>query len=237
MLSSKSFLITTAILFFTSLSFSQECKVLTPSLSEKYEGECKKGVANGKGEAWGQKLHYKGDFKKGAATGKGSLFFEADSTYTGVVQDGLREGKGEMLYKVTNGGTVKDSIVKGYWSADVYRGNSYTTYKVNSSASFASYEISPSLGTGDVLTFEVSSTSGIPANGSGVYVTSLLVKCKDGEGWGKFISTYNTTNTSFTTVQITCFPAVIQGRLTNGNTFEIELYKAADWKIKFFINK
>jgi len=214
-------------------SFAQDCKVLTHAFSVKYVGECKKGLAHGAGEAWGDALRYAGEFKKGAVTGKGVIYFENGSTYTGVVQDGLREGKGEMLYHKAEG----DSIVKGYWSADVYRGDRYTTYKVNSSASFASYDISPSSASGDLLTFEITSTSGQPNTGSGIYVSNLLVKCNDGEGWGKVNSTYNSNNTSFTTVQITCFPAVIQGRLTNGNTFEIELYKAANWKIKFYINK
>jgi len=225
------------ILIFGCKSFSQECKVITPAFADKYEGECKKGLAQGLGEAWGNTTHYKGEFKKGAVTGKGTLYFKDDSTYTGAVQDGIREGKGEMLYKLANGTDVRDSIVQGYWSADVYRGKSYTTYKVNSSASFASYDISPSSGSGDLLTFEVTSTSGTPNTGNGIYVSSLVVKCNNGEGWGRLISSYDSNNTSFTTLQITCFPALIQGRLTNGNTFEMELYKAADWKIKFYINR
>jgi len=42
-----------ALFLFPSLLFAQECKVLVENLSDSYEGECKKGLANGHGKAEG----------------------------------------------------------------------------------------------------------------------------------------------------------------------------------------
>ena len=108
-----------------------DCAVLTAALSKKYEGECKKGQASGKGEAWGDSHHYTGEFKKGMPNGKGTYHFNADSLYTGNVQDGLREGKGEMTYKKS-----KNGVVQGYWSGDIYRGKSYRTFAMSGGSNF-----------------------------------------------------------------------------------------------------
>jgi hypothetical protein len=216
--------------------FSQECKVTTPLFNERYEGECKKEKAHGKGEAWG-KYHYKGEFNKGNVTGNGTLYFAPDSTYIGAVQDGLREGKGEMVYKIENkDGAKEDKLVKGYWSGDFYCGKTYRTYKLNN-ASFSSYDISPSSTSGNVLSFEVSSTTGIPSNGNGIYVASLNIKSADNNKVTKFISKFDSNNTSYTTIQISGFPALLEGKLTNGDAFELHLYKSANWKIHFYLNK
>jgi len=108
---------------------AEPCKVSFAPLSQRYDGECKKGQASGKGEAWGEH-HYIGEFKNGSPNGKGTYYYNDSESYTGNLQDGLREGKGQMTYKITDKqGVSKDSIVQGYWSGDIYRGKSYTTYK------------------------------------------------------------------------------------------------------------
>ena len=214
-----------------------DCAVLTAALSKKYEGECKKGQASGKGEAWGDSHHYTGEFKKGMPNGKGTYHFNADSLYTGNIQDGLREGKGEMTYKKSKNGVVHDSIVQGYWSGDIYRGKSYRTFAMSGGSNFSSYDISPSASSGDMLTFEIASTSGNPARGEGIYVSSLSAQYPGNKNFSKIISSYDSANTSFTNVQIGGFPAKIKGRLTDGTNFELELYKPANWKIRLFVNK
>jgi hypothetical protein len=223
------------------LSFAQkteDCKVTTTTLSKRYEGECKKGFANGKGEAWGEKDHYVGEFKKGSITGKGVYYYGEDMVYTGTLQEGIKEGKGEMLYKIkSKDGIVKDSLVQGYWSGDIFRGKTYTTYKLLNGSSFASYDISPSNSVGDIITIEVSSTSGIPATGNGIFVSSIDASYDSTKGFSKIVSTYASNNSSFTNIQIGGFPVKLRGRLTDGSNFELELYKAATWKVKFFINK
>lgn len=215
----------------------EPCKVNFTLLSKRYEGECKKGIASGKGEAWGEH-HYIGEFKNGMPNGKGTYHYNDNESYTGNMQDGLREGKGQMTYKIKDKeGTPKDSIVEGYWSGDIFRGKSYTTYQLSGGSSFSSYEISPSHSSGNQITFEISSTSGNPVRGSGIYVQSLVAYYDNKQGFSKIISTFDSNNTSFTNVQIGGFPAKIQGRLTDGTNFELELYKSANWKIRFYINK
>ena len=47
-----------------------DCKVLAETLAESYEGDCKKGLADGKGKAIGTDS-YEGGFKKGLPEGEG----------------------------------------------------------------------------------------------------------------------------------------------------------------------
>lgn len=107
-------------LFSYNILFSQnsECKVLLPRLSGSYDGDCKKGLAHGKGVAQGLD-RYEGEFKKGLPEGLG-LYRWADGTYyDGYWKEGLRDGAGRMVY-----GT--DSVRSGYWKADKYTGEKET---------------------------------------------------------------------------------------------------------------
>jgi hypothetical protein len=97
--------------------FSQ-CEVLLENLKGKYEGECDKGKAEGKGKATGEDI-YEGDFKKGLPDGIGKYEWKNKSYYVGKMKKGLRDGKGEMHYYTSSG---RDSIVDGYWKKDRYAG-------------------------------------------------------------------------------------------------------------------
>ena len=55
---------------FTYSQTEESCKVLISEISEKYEGDCKNGLAHGTGVAKGIDL-YEGRFKKGIPNGKG----------------------------------------------------------------------------------------------------------------------------------------------------------------------
>ena len=96
---------------------SHTCKVLLESIKGEYSGECKKGLAHGKGESKGI-FRYAGSFKYGLPNGKGILY-SGDNFFDGNFLDGLKEGKGEMHYIKPNNA---DSIIKGYWSGDEFRG-------------------------------------------------------------------------------------------------------------------
>ncbi len=102
-----------------AIDSTQACRVDMASLAGTYRGECKKGLANGKGEAIGIVHYYTGIFKNGLPNGKGIYHFHEDQYYTGNFQDGIKEGKGEMHYMRHN---LPDSVVKGYWSGDEFRG-------------------------------------------------------------------------------------------------------------------
>jgi hypothetical protein len=42
---------------------------------------------------------------------------------------------------------------------------------------------------------------------------------------------------SYATFELVSFPCKLFGTLSTNETFEVELYKAADWKIRLFKNK
>ena len=115
-------------LFFVGLIFAQDCKVLKESISGSYDGDCKKGLAHGKGTAKGVDI-YTGDFKKGLPHGKGIYTWEDGNVYKGDFKNGRMDGAGEMT--VTEGG-IKGIVKTGYWEEDNYLGKYKEAYKVHS---------------------------------------------------------------------------------------------------------
>ena len=111
---------------------SKLCQVEMDNLIGTYSGECKNGYANGKGEAKGID-RYAGLFRNGLPNGIGTYYYSDKIYYTGNFQDGVKEGKGEIHY-VRNG--MFDSLIKGFWSADEYRGKKYITYSFTNNSSF-----------------------------------------------------------------------------------------------------
>ena len=125
---------------FFSLSyagFSQdvECKVLLNGLDKTYNGECKKGLANGEGTASGKLGKYVGEFKKGFPSGGGKLEYSRGSYYEGEWSRGMRDGKGKYFFSA-------DSIIDGYWQRDVYLGKYEFPFKVISSRGLTRYKFS-----------------------------------------------------------------------------------------------
>lgn len=128
----KKFLLTIGVItlvFYSNLLFSQStnqkgnCKVLMPEISGKYEGGCKKGLANGLGKAIGKDT-YVGSFKKGLPNGIGIYTWtKTGAVYDGNWKKGFRKGKGK--YTITING--KDSITQGYWDKNKYIGKNKVT--------------------------------------------------------------------------------------------------------------
>lgn len=110
-----------SVLFFLSTTilsaYGQDCKVLKSEISLHYDGECKKGLAHGKGEATGVD-NYVGEFKKGLPNGKGTYKWATGEIYIGEWGKGLRHGNGEYT-SLVNG---KDSTIVGKWANDKYIG-------------------------------------------------------------------------------------------------------------------
>ncbi len=225
----------------SQFSFAQqtECSVETPALKGLYSGDCKNGFANGKGSAIGNHK-YTGNFKNGVPDGKGVYHYDDSTFYSGSFLAGIREGKGEMHW-LKNGA---DSVVKGYWSADVYRGKKYVTYIYNTSQSFDMIEISPSENAGNTLAFQVSTNSGAPdgsstsltGSGSGFVLGVSSIVSLD-QSFIRRLSDFASGNKYYLTYQINTFPAHLMITFTNGRTMELELYKAANWTIRLFVNK
>lgn len=101
-----------------SVIFAQDdCKVLNSSIGVSYNGSCKKGLAEGTGEAMGVD-RYKGEFKKGLPDGEGTYFWLTGEIYAGEWRKGLREGKGKYSYKYME----RDTLISGIWKDDKYIG-------------------------------------------------------------------------------------------------------------------
>jgi len=119
------------LFLFGSYVYAQknECKVIKTEISGTYEGECKKGLAQGKGIARGIDM-YEGQFIKGLPSGKGTYKWASGIYYEGEWKNGLREGEGKMVYP--------DSIVTGIWKKDKYVGKQQIApYKIVRSISVA----------------------------------------------------------------------------------------------------
>ena len=217
---------------------SQPCKVSLASIANEYTGDCKNGLANGQGTAKG--IHrYVGNFKNGLPDGNGTYYFSDSTYYIGNFQEGIKEGKGEFHY-LTKKST--DSVVKGYWSGNEYRGKKYITYEFNSATKFDRWEITPTSQSGNSITFELATTSGspkgLPSNTAGDpgYVLTLT-ELHSNDPLLKFIAKMDNPTISYSTYEISRFPVILYGTLSNGENFQLDLYKYARWKVRFFINK
>lgn len=112
------FFLIISVLFFSifSSSFAQEeCKVLLPQISGKYDGGCKNGLANGKGISEGTDK-YEGRFKNGLPDGNGKYTWSTGEVYDGGWKDGKKEGNGKFFYKKDGA----DSTLTGIWKNDAF---------------------------------------------------------------------------------------------------------------------
>ena len=113
---SLSVLFTIVFVFSQSNVFSQEtCKVLKSEISGSYIGDCKNGLADGKGLAEGIDK-YEGKFKKGLPNGQGTYTWSTGEVYKGSWYEGKKRGNGKLTFK-SNG---IDSTKTGIWENDVF---------------------------------------------------------------------------------------------------------------------
>lgn len=113
------------LLFLISVNtvfYAQDCKVKDKTLSKKYEGDCKKGLAHGQGKAWGIENVYEGRFKKGKLHGEGTYIWKNGNTYKGSFVKGKFDGKGVLI--------KKNSTKKGYFKKGKYIGKYKRPYKI-----------------------------------------------------------------------------------------------------------
>jgi hypothetical protein len=94
-----------------------DCKVLKAEIADSYSGNCKKGLAHGKGIASGTDT-YEGQFKKGLPNGQGTYTWATGETYVGNWKEGLRHGEGIFTYTIDENVVVMDGI----WADDQYVG-------------------------------------------------------------------------------------------------------------------
>ena len=139
------------ILFFSILLFftfslqaqaQNKCKVLVPELDSIYIGKCKKGLANGKGEAFGIDS-YKGKFSAGLPHGRGVYTWANGDQYDGQWKEGKRSGEGTLSLKIADG----DSIVDGLWKDNKYMGHKPVAPRVIQKTSIERYSFRKQDGT------------------------------------------------------------------------------------------
>lgn len=115
------------LVFYNSLIAQSDCKVQIDELAGKYEGECKKGLANGFGTAKGVD-QYTGEFKKGLPHGNGVYTYSNGMVYDGEFRNGEKDGEGKMTVAIINN---QDSVLTGFWAKDKYVGKYKTPYKIH----------------------------------------------------------------------------------------------------------
>ena len=106
-----------------------ECAVKLETINKSYSGECKKGLANGQGEAKGGEDSYTGSFKKGLPHGYGTYKWGNGNIYVGEFNKGEIDGKGKLTVKDEFG---KVSINDGFFEKGVYIGEYKYSYNVTS---------------------------------------------------------------------------------------------------------
>lgn len=100
--------------FSTPLS---NCKVNDVDINKEYRGECRNGLANGKGRAKGRDVYF-GEFKDGNAHGQGSYTWATGDTYEGSWVNGERvHGK----YKDKDGTYEGDFLNRNHHGFGVYK--------------------------------------------------------------------------------------------------------------------
>lgn len=119
-----SFLFLTGTLLYSQKN--EDCKVLLESIAGLYEGDCRKGLANGKGISVGTDT-YEGEFKKGLPEGVGTYVWSNGDVFTGTFKKGRKEGDGKLTYAP---GRSADSTLTGFWKGDTYIGLYENPYKV-----------------------------------------------------------------------------------------------------------
>ena len=212
------------------------CKVTMKEIAAVYAGECKNGLANGQGDAAGLH-HYKGAFKDGLPNGNGVYYYSDNEYYAGTFQDGKKEGKGEMHFISKS---KPDSIIKGYWSGDEYRGDKYITYSFSTTETFDQIDITPGKVSGNTVTIEISTTTGIPSGAPGFLSGSVLLLNDIISPTGSLLTVRSKVDSglkSSVTLEMVGFPCKLFGTLSDGQTFSLDLYKSANWKIRLYKNR
>ncbi|NOU61250.1 hypothetical protein [Marinifilum caeruleilacunae] len=132
------FLIISILTIQYSSAQNNQCSVLLKSISGSYTGDCKNGLANGKGKSVGQDT-YIGMFKDGLPHGKGKYLYRNGNTFQGYWKNGEKNGKGKYKYSL-NG---EKHTLSGYWKQNEYAGstNPDIFYRISSSTGIMNYKV------------------------------------------------------------------------------------------------
>jgi hypothetical protein len=143
------YIFATLFLILGSYVFAQQtdCKVNLPAISGFYSGECRKGLAHGKGIAQGID-HYEGEFIKGLPEGRGTYKWANGSWYEGEWKKGMREGLGKLV--------SGDTVVTGNWKENQFKGNArIPSYTITAGRNVQRYTITRSIVSGNGVTVKL----------------------------------------------------------------------------------
>ncbi|MEP6674247.1 MAG: hypothetical protein ABJA78_03805 [Ferruginibacter sp.] len=215
--------ITTIISFllFIHISFAQtpSCEVLTDSLKGTYEGDCKKGKADGIGKATGADS-YEGGFKNGFPEGTGTYKWKNGDWFTGNWKKGLMDGKGEYFTK------TKNSSLVGFWKKNVYKGMYEKPYDViNQSDKVSHLDVNSLDKKGNIVI--VSMVSGMLAQAN---VDDFQVVSGTYDRYNKR-EMIKTKVIEFQNVQ---FPFRVKFNI-GGSPFEIQIFESGQWQVDLML--
>jgi hypothetical protein len=125
----KHIIISFILVFYLSITYAGDDgkKVRDSNIDQRYEGQSKRGLAYGKGKAWGIKDFYEGNFKKGFPHGHGIYTWGNGNIYKGYFSKGKMHGKGILIVMLPSG---EKEIQKGYFKKGEYIGKYKKPYKV-----------------------------------------------------------------------------------------------------------
>lgn len=228
-------LIVLAFVLFSAFNIQQDsCIINLPTLKGKYEGDCKNGIANGKGRAVGTDI-YEGEFKNGLPHGKGTYQWKNGSIYTGQWREGLMHGEGSYFTKTSKG---KDSLVKGEWKKGVYvskKSEPYTIYaKTKSVGEILIEKRKDQFNTLTIFTHNTSATaSSINNNLVNVKITDIKIV----NGYYQRILTNDSqvkkTETNIYEIQ---FPLRIKIMIDNTEEVEVEFKEPGSYIMNIYLN-
>lgn len=214
-------LILGVLILISTTCFSQK-KAKNPvtlkALSEKYEGDTKKGLANGEGKASGSEDSYEGNFKKGLPHGEGTYIWGNGNKYIGEFSKGRMNGEGELFIKGKNNIV---SVQAGYFKDNEYLGKYKSPYKVLSEVGVRSVDFQEQGTNLNQVTFEVY------LNGKMVDIRELEIR-DDNSSIVADVNGYKAlTNTVFPLKNVELSFEI------DGTTYKVvfEIYKKADWKV------
>ncbi len=139
--------------FGAHLSAQETCEVLVPELVGEYEGECRRGLANGFGKAVGTDT-YEGNFRRGYPHGDGVYTWANGDVYEGRFRRGQMHGIGRL----TTFRNDQEVVIEGVWRAgelieeDTGTGNGYT---VNSMRRLDGVRVNRTSDSGETVVFRV----------------------------------------------------------------------------------
>jgi len=203
---------------------TQDCKVLLEDIAGQYEGDCKKGLANGEGTAKGKDT-YTGEFNKGLPHGSGKYTWQNGDIYEGEFKKGLKDGEGKLLVKLPDGEFKEQT---GFWKDDEYIGEYESPYDLIFRSS-------------GVLSVRVNETANPQNDGNALFVEiQHKGRTQPSPDFGlnvingNFQSRFPVGNS--TKILVATFPFGFTISYM-GETVEIQIYKAASWKIGIDYNK